>query len=96
VAAHKKGFVVGSKNGGFIGVYEIERDFSINHVDTFKVDPMCSEVTSVCISFDRQYLVINSKILEENDHPRLQHGEHDENEVIDRLEMYYLNLHPSN
>jgi len=52
-AAHKKGFVVGSKNGGFIGVYEIERDFSINHVDTFKVDPLCSEVTSVSISFDR-------------------------------------------
>lgn len=39
LVAHKKGFVVGSKNGGYLGVYEIERDFSINHVDTFRVDP---------------------------------------------------------
>ena len=38
IAAHKKGFVVGSKNGGYLGIYEIERDFTINHVDTFKVD----------------------------------------------------------
>lgn len=64
MAAHKKGFVVGSKKGGYIGIYEIERDFSINHVDTFKVDPNCTEVTSVAISFDRQYLMINAKIHE--------------------------------
>lgn len=44
---------MGSKNGGYLGIYEIERDFSINHVDTFKVDPMCTEVTSVAVSFDR-------------------------------------------
>lgn len=63
--------MVGSKNGGYIGVYEIERDFSINHVDTFKVDPKCSEVTSVAISFDRQYLAINAKIQEEVGNPLL-------------------------
>jgi hypothetical protein len=57
--------VVGSKNGGYIGIYEIERDFSINHIDTFKVDPMCTEVASVSISFDRQYLLINSILNEE-------------------------------
>ena len=65
IAAHKKGFVVGSKNGGYIGIYEIERDFSINHVDTFKVDPNCSEINSLSVSFDRSYLLINAKIKED-------------------------------
>ena len=57
--------MVGSKNGGYIGIYEIERDYSINHVDTFKVDPSCSEVSSVAISFDRQYLLINALMKDE-------------------------------
>ena len=66
MVAHKKGFVVGSKNGGYLGVYEIERDFSINHVDTFRVDPKCSEIVSLGISFDRQYLAMTAKINEES------------------------------
>lgn len=57
--------MVGSKNGGYIGIYEIERDFSINHVDTFKVDPNCSEITSLSISTERSYLLITAKIQEE-------------------------------
>jgi hypothetical protein len=62
LAAHKKGFVVGSKKGGYLGIYEIERDFSINHVDTFKIEQNCTEVTSLSISFDRSHLIINAKI----------------------------------
>jgi hypothetical protein len=58
--------VVGSKNGGFIGIYEIERDYSINHVDTFKVDPYCLEVNSLSISNEKKnYLLITAKMTEE-------------------------------
>ena len=57
---------MGSRNGGYIGIYEIDRDFSINHVDTFKVDPNCSEISSLAISFDRSQLLINAKIQEES------------------------------
>jgi hypothetical protein len=53
---------VGSRNGGYIGIYEIERDYSINHVDTFKVDPNCSEITSLSISTEKSYLLITAKI----------------------------------
>lgn len=74
-------------------MYEIERNFTISHVDTFKVDPKCEEVTSVSISFDRQYLVINAKIHEEANHPHLAHNDNDEPEFNERLEMFYLNLH---
>ena len=65
MAATKKGFVVGSKNGGFIGIYDIERDYSIMHVDTFKVDPNCVEICNLSISSKRSYLLITAKISEE-------------------------------
>jgi len=70
LVAHKKGFIVGSKNGGYLGVYEIEKDFSINHVDTFKVDPKCSEITALGISFDRQYLSITARLTEDSSMPK--------------------------
>jgi len=92
LAAHKKGFVVGSSRGGLLGIYEIERDFSINHIDTFKVDTNCTEVTCLSISFDRSHLILNAKFKEEG---APQSSPIDPNEIVleEKLEMYQLNLH---
>lgn len=63
--AHKKGFVVGSKTGGFIGIYEIDqRDQSVSHVDTFKVDPKANSICGLGSSSDKSRLVISAKVNE--------------------------------
>jgi len=79
--------VVGSKNGGFIGVYEIERDFSVNHIDTFKVDPNSIAVDSLSISFDKTYLVLAAEIQEES-LPAIYMQEEGAESDMSRLEIY--------
>jgi hypothetical protein len=81
--------VVGSKKGGFIGIYEIERDFSVNHVDTFRVDPKCTAVTGLSVSTDKSHLVISSLLQEEV----MAGGELPSGETkLNRVELYQLNL----
>lgn len=76
---------MGSKNGGYIGIYDIERDYSIMHVDTFKVHPLCEEINNLSISSKRTYLLITAKIKE--DKSELIADLEDE-EPKDRLELY--------
>lgn len=61
IVAYEKGFAVGSKTGGFLGIYEIEqKDHSVSHVDTFKIDPKCVSVCGLSCSRGDGRLVISA------------------------------------
>jgi len=93
IIAHKKGFIVGSTNG-YLGIYEIERDFSVNHIDTFKIDPLCTAIQSLSISFDRSFMVAAALIHESSGQVVSGFGRTEE-EIpdIDRIELFQMNLH---
>lgn len=90
IVANKKGFVVGSNKGGFIGIYEIEqKDSSVNHLDTFKIDPKCTSVCGLGTSSDKSRLII-SALLSEPCPPGGTYFNSESN--MDRVELYSLNM----
>lgn len=90
IVANKKGFVVGSDRGGFIGIYEIEqKDSSVNHLDTFKIDQKCSSVCGLGTSSDKSRLIISALLSE----PCPPGGSYFNSETrMERIELYSLNM----
>ncbi|CAI2386786.1 unnamed protein product [Moneuplotes crassus] len=67
VETHKKGFVVANQtNFGFFNIYTKNKDNEVSLIQSFCLSLKCLGINSISISFDRSYLVLSAKVLDQN------------------------------
>lgn len=73
VETHKKGFVVGTQREfGFFNIYQISKEFEVTLIQSFRFANNCLGINSMSISFDRSYLVLSAKLLDQNIEDQLE------------------------
>jgi hypothetical protein len=86
MVVHRRGFIIASKNAGYLNVYEIDKQYAISLVDSYQCKEATS-ITSMALSFDRVYLVFGAYI----EQKKKVYGEGEEapkHEVKSRVELY--------
>lgn len=93
---HKRGFVVANQNNfGFFNIYSKNKDNEVSLIQSFCLSLKCLGINSISISFDRSYLVLSAKVLDQNIEDQLAEMNivDEENKVKRcRTELYQFSL----
>lgn len=67
VETHKKGFVVGTQSKfGFFNLYAVTKEFEVSLIQSFSFSLRCIGINSLSICYDRSYMVLSVKVLDQN------------------------------
>ena len=96
IETHKKGFVVGTQTKfGFFNIYSLSKEFEVSLIQSFCLSLRCLGINSISISFDRSYLVLSAKVLDQNIEDQLAEMQIIDDENKDkrcRTELYQFSL----
>jgi WD40 repeat protein len=96
VSTYKKGFVVGThKNFGFFNIYGLSKEMEVTLIQSFWFSLRWIGINSISVSFDKSYMVLSARVLDQNIEDQLKELQinDDENKHLrSRIELYRFSL----